>query len=66
VAYQVVLSRPGTKVLYVSGYTDETLSQLDLSEYHQAAFVQKPFSPRDLAERVRNLLDSSSQAAPAG
>jgi CheY-like chemotaxis protein len=41
-------------VLYVSGYTDRDAVH---SPEPGAGFLAKPFAPRDLAERVRQLLD---------
>jgi len=49
--------RPGIKVLFTSGYTDDTLlhaGQL-ISGTH---FLHKPFSPAALAQKVRGVLDS--------
>ncbi len=49
--------RPTTKVLYMSGYTDEVLA------FHGVAqpavdFVQKPFTPSELARRVETVLSA--------
>jgi PAS domain S-box-containing protein len=50
-------SRPATKVLYMSGYTkDITLHTGTIGR--EAAFIGKPFSPDELARRVRATLDS--------
>jgi signal transduction histidine kinase len=45
---------PRMKVLYMSGYSDETLDYTGLG----AAFVEKPFSPEIFARKVRELLDA--------
>jgi CheY-like chemotaxis protein len=47
--------RPGIKVLFTSGYTEDTLvlQELDRSQ----AFLPKPYMPSALTERVRALLD---------
>jgi len=47
--------RPGLRVLFTSGYTEDTLvlQELDPSQ----AFLQKPYMPASLTERVRALLD---------
>jgi CheY-like chemotaxis protein len=48
--------RPGLKVLYMSGYTDDGVFRHGVSEAADA-FLQKPFSPLGLARRVRAVLD---------
>jgi len=47
--------RPEMKVLYVSGYTDDTIVHLGVLE-PGLAFLQKPFSPRTLARKVSDVL----------
>jgi two-component system cell cycle sensor histidine kinase/response regulator CckA len=49
-------SRPGSKVLFMSGYSDEVLLQHEIfdQERHQ---IGKPFSGVDLTQRVREVLD---------
>jgi len=47
--------RPDSKVLYMSGYTDESIVHhgvLDADAY----FIQKPFAPDSLARKVREIL----------
>jgi two-component system cell cycle sensor histidine kinase/response regulator CckA len=54
-ARRLVKSRPEIKVLYISGYADNTVwseGGLDSS----GAFLQKPFSPEALARKVREVL----------
>jgi len=46
---------PSLKVLLMSGYADASL--VSAGELEGSAFLQKPFSPRELAERVRRVLD---------
>jgi CheY-like chemotaxis protein len=48
--------RPGLKVLYLSGYTDDVLSRQNIPE-KGVAFLPKPFTPSSLASKVRELLD---------
>jgi CheY-like chemotaxis protein len=48
---------PMTKVLYISGYTENVLEMADLGP--TTAFLQKPFAPSVLAQKVRELLDQS-------
>jgi DNA-binding response OmpR family regulator len=48
---------PEMKVLYVSGYTADMIDQHGIFETG-IQFLQKPFAPLDLGNRVRELLDS--------
>ncbi len=52
--------RPAMKVLYVSGYTDSAIVQHGVLE-PGIAFLQKPFAPADVAQKVREVLDGSPQ-----
>jgi nitrogen-specific signal transduction histidine kinase/CheY-like chemotaxis protein len=47
---------PSVKILFISGYTDKAVSlqALLVSEF---PFLQKPFTPMDLAKKVRKVLD---------
>jgi CheY-like chemotaxis protein len=47
--------RPGIKVLFMSGYTDDTIVHHGVLE-KDAEFIQKPFSPGQLAIKVREVL----------
>ena len=48
--------RPGLKVLFMSGYTDDTVLRDGLASPDQL-FLQKPFSVAALGRRVREVLD---------
>lgn len=48
---------PELPILFMSGHTDDTLSDLALSECRDA-FIQKPFTPSGLVQRIRALLDA--------
>ena len=48
-------SRPGLAVLYISGYTDDKISQGEMLNRH-TAYLPKPFSPYALATKVREAL----------
>jgi hypothetical protein len=57
--------RPGIKVLSMSGYTDNVIEHHGVLE-QGARFIQKPFSPEELAGRVRGVLGPPAPAvAPA-
>lgn len=56
-AQHLALLRPAMKVLYISGYMDNTINGhglLDMS----AIFLQKPFTPDELVRKVRAVLDA--------
>jgi two-component system, cell cycle sensor histidine kinase and response regulator CckA len=46
---------PRTKVLYMSGYTDETLASHGIAQ-PEIDFIQKPFTPSELAGKVEMAL----------
>jgi PAS domain S-box-containing protein len=62
-ATRLLASRPGLKLLYMSGYTDNAVI-LHGVQRSEAAFVQKPITPNALLAKVREILDASA-AVPA-
>ena len=48
--------RPGVRALFMSGYTDDSVLRHGVVESADA-FIQKPFTPRTLAKKVRDVLD---------
>ncbi|HYR39444.1 MAG TPA: PAS domain S-box protein [Methylomirabilota bacterium] len=63
-AERLLAIRPGTRVLYVSGYTDDALSQHGILD-QELAFLAKPFSPETLARSVRQVLDGTPPNQPS-
>ena len=51
--------RPEMRVLYVSGYTDDTIVRQGVLE-NEVHFLQKPYTPGSLAETVRAVLESGA------
>jgi FixJ family two-component response regulator len=49
-------ARPDLEVLYVSGYTDDAVVRHGVLQ-QGAAFLHKPFTITDLAQKVRETLD---------
>ena len=54
-------ARPGMKVLFMSGHTEDTVLKEGIQK--GTAFLQKPFTPAILAQKVRETLDSSAASA---
>ena len=52
---QVVKLRPTMKVLYLSGYTEDSIISEGTIE-SGAAFLQKPFTLQNLSRKVREVL----------
>ncbi len=61
VAEKLATVRPEVKVLYMSGYPDHpAFSKGGIDTEH--SFLQKPFTPTTLAQKVREVLDGSKVA----
>lgn len=58
-AKQLTQSRPETKVLYMSGYSDRAIAH-HRSGNSGVAFLQKPFGQSDLTRKIRQVLDSTA------
>jgi two-component system cell cycle sensor histidine kinase/response regulator CckA len=54
---QITESRPGIKVLFMSGYTDNAILHYGVLDA-DASFIQKPFSTDGLAQKVREVLSN--------
>jgi PAS domain S-box-containing protein len=59
-ARRIVRMRPGTPVLYMSGYADEVLDHEDMVP--GASFLQKPFRPDVLMSKVRDVVEGAGVA----
>jgi len=55
-AEHIAVLRPETRVLFMSGYTDDAIVRHGILE-EDMAFIQKPFLPEALARKARELLD---------
>jgi two-component system cell cycle sensor histidine kinase/response regulator CckA len=56
VANRLTALRPGLKVLYMSGYAEDAVARQGMLG-PGTPFLPKPFAPKDLAIKVRELLD---------
>jgi signal transduction histidine kinase/CheY-like chemotaxis protein len=54
---------PRTKVLFMSGYTDDALASHGVLE-SELLFIEKPFSPSRLARKVRETIDLPAPGQP--
>jgi PAS domain S-box-containing protein len=55
---RLVAARPGLRVLFFSGYTSGAIQQADAAG-SGSAFLQKPFTPKELVLKVREVLDAA-------
>ena len=58
---ELVKREPGVRVLFISGYTDDALAHHGVLD-EGLFFLEKPFSPARLAQKVREVLDASRAA----
>jgi DNA-binding response OmpR family regulator len=54
---RLLAARPGLRVLYVSGYSQDAMRQGAPGAEHD--LLPKPFTPDQLAAKVREILDRS-------
>jgi len=60
-AEKLVRERPGIKVIFTSGYTDDAIARQGILD-STVAFLQKPYRPKDLARKIREVLQDASTA----
>ncbi|HEX6048588.1 MAG TPA: response regulator [Gemmatimonadaceae bacterium] len=56
-AERMIALQPSLRVLFISGYAEDSLAD-HLRRVGQAAFLGKPFKPKALVTKVRELLDA--------
>jgi two-component system cell cycle sensor histidine kinase/response regulator CckA len=61
-AERILAVRPNLKVLFMSGYTDRAVRLQDRMP-PEAAFIQKPFTPKVLAAKIQDVLGMGGTAA---
>ena len=55
-AERVRATRPDIRVVYMSGYTDDTVVRNGIIDAN-VAFIQKPFSPELIRRKIREVLE---------
>ena len=55
---RIAMEQPEVKVLYMSGYTDDSVVRAGVAEAG-IVFLQKPFSPTTFTHKVREILDGT-------
>ena len=56
---ELLAERPELKVLYISGYTNDEVMRRGITR-SDAAFIDKPFTPVELMQKVREVLGQTS------
>ncbi len=57
----IKMFRPGIRILFMSGYSGEVVVKHGLDE-SRADFIQKPFTPTQLSNKLRSLLENSQSS----
>ena len=61
-AERLLALHPGLRVIYMSGYTADAIAHRSILDKN-INFIQKPFTKKDLAAKVRTVLDGADGAA---
>lgn len=61
-AEQIVLKYPHIKILFTSGYTDDAIARQGIFDL-SVAFIQKPYRPKALARKIREILGALAKKA---
>ncbi len=64
IAEQLAKERPGMRVLFMSGYAESTVARHGVIDV-RSCFIQKPFTLKGLACKVREVLDATPAARSA-
>jgi FixJ family two-component response regulator len=64
-AEKILSQNPGTKIVYMTGYTDDMIVQHKVLE-PGVQLLQKPFTKAELALKVRSTLDGQLRAHSEG
>jgi len=59
-AEKMLSSYPGVRIMYISGYADQNLESYGIST-SKIMLLQKPFSIKSLAAKLRELLDKDEE-----
>ncbi len=62
-AQQMLSLHPGIKIIFTSGYTDDAIARQGVLD-PSVAFIQKPYRPKALARKIREVLHDAP-AKPA-
>jgi PAS domain S-box-containing protein len=59
-AEEMLKARPDTRVIFMSGYTDEIITRRGRLEQGEM-LIEKPFNPEELVRAIRQVLEASSR-----